>query len=822
MAFSYLTDGRVLNIRASVVNALGTSQTYSADDILNYRFTEDSADTGFALGCAPAASFSIVLANDTHSISPLTLQGGIVDVDIGISFDNGDSFTWSDFGVWKIESVSVSNQSATATLTGYDALYTGFDTAFEDNDGNYPRTIGELAQSVCNAVGIVLKTNTFLNSEVSIGTIPSWDEDVSYRGVIGFIAACAGGFARISRDGELEFVQYNSQETNSVSENDFFTLELTSVLKFQFNRLQVKMTGDEDYTEYAIDANLGATATNTIQVTDNPLFTDAVANTVLNALNGFESYGCTLEWRGDPSSLTGKILTVTDTDGLSYSFVVNSQSVMFSGGLHFTSYAVLSEDTGNSTGYSANASAITATGKLNGAAIAADSIKAGTLAAGSVSAENIQANTISAEKIQAGAISASKLDAESVNAFVLTAVRADIRKLAAEEITTDQLYADLATIAAACITTANIQKANIDWAQIENLTSAIASIAKAQITTANIGEANIEWAEIENLSAFIITTAKAQITTANIDQANIDWAQVSTLMAEVATVAKAQITTANINQANIDWASIATLSAVMADIADARIGSATISTAQIDQLDAEVARILSVQIATGEFDFASVQNLVASAMVLEQGTGGSIYITNLAVTSATILSATMGELVVQGEDGKYYEITVMTDGTIATKEVTVTEGEIAAGETAGGKGIVATTANVAELNAQTVKANSAIISEILVGALTAEKITAQQALIASATVPELYATSIKAIGDSLDLSSNQSIRLYVAEEIEDVHVGSRNYIRNSRDFDCGDYGVVTRETSGVWQEGDTLVIVSGVTVAQDGGVLQIS
>lgn len=411
---------------------------------------------------------------------------------------------------------------------------------------------------------------------------------------------------------------------------------------------------------------------------------------------------------------------------------------------------------------------------------------------------------------------------EQLAADAITAVRADIRKLVAEEITTDQLYADLATIAAACITTANIQNANIDWAQIENLTAAIVSIAKAQITTANIGEANIEWAEIENLSAFIVTTAKAQITTANIQNANIDWAQVSTLMAEVATVAKAQITTANINQANIDWASIATLSAVMADIADARIGSATISTAQIDQLEAEVARILSVQIATGEFDFASVQNLVASAMVLEQGTGGSIYITNLAVTSATILSATMGELVVQGEDGKYYEITVMADGTIATKEVTVTEGEIAAGETAGGKGIVATTANVAELNAQTVKASSAIISEILVGALTAEKITAQQALIASATVPELYATSIKAIGDSLDLSSNQSIRLYVAGEIEDVHVGSRNYIRNSRDFDYGDYGVVTRETSGVWQEGDTLVIVSGVNVAQDGGVLQIS
>jgi hypothetical protein len=57
---------------------------------------------------------------------------------------------------------------------------------------------------------------------------------------------------------------------------------------------------------------------------------------------------------------------------------------------------------------------------------------------------------------------------------------------------------------------------------------------------------------------------------------------------------------------------------------------------------------------------------------------------------------------------------------------------------------------------------SAIISEIFTDALTAGRITAGQAMIASATIPELYTTAIKAIGDSIDVSANTTIRLLIA------------------------------------------------------------
>ena len=183
-----------------------------------------------------------------------------------------------------------------------------------------------------------------------------------------------------------------------------------------------------------------------------------------------------------------------------------------------------------------------------------------------------------------------------------------------------------------------------------------------------------------------------------------------------------------------------------------------------DKLTAAIVEALAVYGKTGEFDFAKIKDLVADAMILQEGVANSLYITNLAVTSANLLSATIGELVLKGDDGKYYRVYVGADGIVYTEEITVSAGEIAAGQTSTGQQIVETNANIKDLNAQNIKAASAIIDIIVTNALTAGKITATDALIASATIPTLYTTAIKAIGDTLDLSANESISLIVGKQ----------------------------------------------------------
>ena len=236
--------------------------------------------------------------------------------------------------------------------------------------------------------------------------------------------------------------------------------------------------------------------------------------------------------------------------------------------------------------------------------------------------------------------------------------------------------------------------------------------------------------------------------------------RIENLTAEIARIA-----TAAIGEATIEAAQIHDLQAQVAKIATAAIQDATIQTAQIENLSAVVAELLHAEIKVGEFDLAEVKNLLSEALALEQGTAGSMYITNLAVTSANLLSAMLGKLVLKGEDGKYYQVMIGSDGTIHTQEVEPSEAEIEAGETESGQGIVDTSANFADLTAQNIKGNEGIFQAILAQSMTAGKLTAGEALIASATIPTLYATSIQAIGNSLDLSANQSIQLTVKKAV---------------------------------------------------------
>ena len=268
--------------------------------------------------------------------------------------------------------------------------------------------------------------------------------------------------------------------------------------------------------------------------------------------------------------------------------------------------------------------------------------------------------------------------------------------------------------------------------------------------------------EANHISVEAIDAVLANIDTAVIEKAEIDWAEIASLAAEIANIAKAQITEANIDEANINWANIANLTAAVAQIAEAEIANATIGTAQIDDLNAVVAEIIHAQVATGDFSLAEIKNLLANALILEQGSAGSMTITNLIVTQANMLGAVIKNLVIPGEDGKYYEIVVGTDGNLSTEEVTVTEGEIEAGELDDGRQIVTTTVNAESINGTSITAQQAILNTILTQALTAGQITAGEALIASATIPTLYTTSIEAIGNSLTFSANEKIQMIVS------------------------------------------------------------
>lgn len=305
-----------------------------------------------------------------------------------------------------------------------------------------------------------------------------------------------------------------------------------------------------------------------------------------------------------------------------------------------------------------------------------------------------------------------------------------------------------------------MRRASIGYAKIAQ--AAIEQLAADAIVAvrADIHKLVADEITADQLYVDLAKLAVAQITAANIENANINWAEIKDLNAQIASVAAAQI-----EDATITSAQISDLNAEVAKIAEAKIKEATIDAAQIDNLAAIIAEAVHLEVQTGSFTLAEIKNLLSNALILQEGVADSMMITNLAVTSANLLNATIDKLVLKGSDGKYYRVFIGADGAIQTEEVTVTEGEIAAGETGDGRQIVATTANVGSLNATTVKASQAIIGTIFTESLTAGKITANEALIASMTAPLLYTTAITALGNSLDLSANESIRLTVGSSL---------------------------------------------------------
>lgn len=286
-----------------------------------------------------------------------------------------------------------------------------------------------------------------------------------------------------------------------------------------------------------------------------------------------------------------------------------------------------------------------------------------------------------------------------------------------------------------------------------------------------INFAKIAQAAIEQLNAEAITAVRAHINELVAGSVTTDQ-----LYADFAKIASLEVAKATIDYANIKELDVGVINALVGKfeeiaagelVADelyasfAEIINLAAKNLKADSLSAALGNFVSMYAGTGEFDFATIQNLVAKAMALQQGSMDTVYIKNLAVTTANMLSATLGKLVIKGDDGKYYRVFISATGEVKTEEVQPTEDEIQSGQTSGGQQIVETNMNVGNLNATTIQGSSAVINEILTIALNADKITAADALIASATITELYTTSIKAIGDNLDLSANESIKAIV-------------------------------------------------------------
>lgn len=246
------------------------------------------------------------------------------------------------------------------------------------------------------------------------------------------------------------------------------------------------------------------------------------------------------------------------------------------------------------------------------------------------------------------------------------------------------------------------------------------SFAPGAILGDDIANGGVRWIHIDAASI-------DQLTTEQLDALN---ANIKTLIA--GSITADDITAGSITADRIDaedlaaaFANINVLNAAIADIAEAKIGSADISVAHIVDLSAD--------------------NFIAHDAVTDR-----YYIDKLAVRSAQMVQATVGELIIKASDNHYYRLDVNAWGVLTPTDVTttLTNAEITAGVTSNGhSAIIETDLTVNDLYASNMKAINALIDK-----LTASRIDVDELFARQATITAL---------NTVDIRGNQYLQLMV-------------------------------------------------------------
>ncbi len=166
------------------INDTKISSKYILDcNLTNTLFSNDE----FCLGGVTSQAVELKLYKTAipDTIQSIYIQTGIGEETIPIGYFN-------------IEEIS-KEDDYTVTLKLLDNMIK-FEQNYDGSHLNYPCTLMEVLQDICSKAGVDLGVTSFLNMD---NVVSVYDNTLSSRTYISYIAEQAGGFASIGRDGKL-------------------------------------------------------------------------------------------------------------------------------------------------------------------------------------------------------------------------------------------------------------------------------------------------------------------------------------------------------------------------------------------------------------------------------------------------------------------------------------------------------------------------------------------------------------------------------------------------------------------------------------------
>lgn len=241
-----------------------------------------------------------------------------------------------------------------------------------------------------------------------------------------------------------------------------------------------------------------------------------------------------------------------------------------------------------------------------------------------------------------------------------------------------------------------------------------------------------------HLAADSISANHIQAGSIAADHINANTLVAATIIAGICDIIQANILKADIGEAHIDWAQIVDLKATFAKLALAEIDTANIS-------------------------WAHIVDMVTGTAIINEGVGGKLFISRLAVTEANMVSLTVGELIVKGDDGRFYAMSVDADGNVVTTLKEIDGDDIADRAIDAGTKIIEHSITASELNVTQIFADQALVRAIKAANLDVDDLFANTAWINNLSALMVSTNVIRALEEKLDLSANESIRLIAGD-----------------------------------------------------------
>lgn len=312
-AETLLRSGALLGLKLSCEGLTGNTILVQ-EDLTENSFAisrKSSSGDNLEIGNVEASELSFEIKNADHRFDSYKFGGAIVTADIKIGTE-----------YLRVGRFTIDTQPRRNDILKIKAL--DFMVKFNQHyDGGMPGevTLSQVLQYCCTRCGITLYTTTFLHDDY-LTTIPTDDDELLYRDLVGYVAELAGANAWMDWNGELRLTWYGEAQTITP------TISTADRFEYDSDESDIRITG----VVYRTDESdlIAGTDVYALVIEDNPLLAADDAATVITAIHnkigGLVYRPFDFDIVGQPQLWPGDVIKFADANGTIFSTVITDHS----------------------------------------------------------------------------------------------------------------------------------------------------------------------------------------------------------------------------------------------------------------------------------------------------------------------------------------------------------------------------------------------------------------------------------------------------------------------------------------------------------------